>query len=297
MELANLLITAYVEEKGTLEIVSPFGGVIKFGKFNNAEGAPLQLKCFTSEEDHPGSATGSSIKWPDYSTFGRILDDIDRIDVRDYSEYEMKDEELQKLREDGLKTMNDYDDGTIDEKEVRKRAKIIFEHGVGRKILARQILNCMTYIPDIDEEIKLDEIPNILSEIMCRDGVENEVFDEHETDQVRAAGMMFGVAICEAFRTNGALKHIRQCLRVIEKEGMQFTSVFGNSKDSSVCFLSPKDGTARTRKVFNEGLSKDDIEKRGWDLSDSSDDEMPKSQSVYVKKIVKAKQDEKKLKK
>jgi hypothetical protein len=282
MELANIMIPRYMEKAADIDIVTPFGGWIKFGRFDNSKGAKLQLKVSTNEKSHSGSDAG--VKWSDYKTFCEYLDQIDVIDARDYSPSSTKSKVLDKLAKRGLEVLDKYDEEKIDSKKLEEEKKKFFSDGAGRKEFARQLLEAISYVPKEMEEMTAEEIPQYLNKLMSKIGNKLKIYDTHETNQIRAASMMFGVAICEAFRTPGALKHFRQCLRIVESEGETFSKVFGDSLKESICLLSPKKGTAATKKVFESGvgdLSKEQM--KGWELSDSSDDEMPEARAVRIK--------------
>lgn len=286
VELMNLLIPHYMQETGkNIDILTPFGGIVKFVRFDNTEGAPLQIKVQSSEERHPGSAGGAEIKWPEYKTFCAFLDQIDVIDKRDYSIAPCDDPNLEKLRKEGLEVIDRYDEEKIDDKNLKEKKEKFFKDGIGRKALATQLLDCMSYVPSAAPELEVSQIPDYLNGLMATIGHELKIFESHETDHVRAASMMFGIAFCEVFRTPGALKHFRQCLRVVKEEGIPFSKVFGDSLTGSICFLSPTGGTSATREVFESGISPTLIEerKKGWYLSDSSEDEMPKAQRIKIK--------------
>jgi len=225
------------------------------------------------------------VKWTDYSTCTAYLDSIDQINNRDYGvSLNDKNQDLKQLSIEGLKIMDKYYNEEIAEAELIQKQEQFFNDGVGRKILAKQLLELIKYVPIDVPKLTINEIPDYLNKLMKEIGEKLEIYDSHEINNQRSASVIFGIALCELFRTPGSMKHFRQCLQIVRDCGYSFSKVFGNSFKDTICFLSPKGGTKKTRDILQKGLLLDltDLQKKGWDFSDSSDDEL----EVDQKKII-----------
>jgi len=145
-----------------------------------------------------------------------------------------------------------------------------------KSVVAKAILESCQWLPQektILNDIDITKTKEFLDEIALE--IRKDLnLDKLNLDnpQIRAASMMFGLAICENHRIPGALKHFRTCLRMVCDEKENFSSAFNADMDVTKCVLSPSGGTGELRRIYNTGAIPDGLD-GSFAFSDSSDDE------------------------
>lgn len=145
-----------------------------------------------------------------------------------------------------------------------------------KPVVAKAILESCQWLPQektILNDIEIIKTKEFLDEIALKIRKDLSLDKLNLTDrQIRAASMMFGLAICENHRIPGALKHFRTCLRMVCDEKEDFSIAFNADMEITKCVLSPSRGTGELRRIYNTGAIPDGLY-GSFAFSDSSDDE------------------------